>query len=899
MDTGSLRSNNLLRATHLTAVDDDPEETREWLEALESVVRVAGHERALILLRLLEEQAQQRGIVANVPPYSAYRNTIPIEQEGPYPGNLELEERITSINRWNALAMVVRANTAYGELGGHIGSYASAAEIFEVGFNHFFRGDDGRGGDLVFFQPHSAPGVYARAYLEGRLTDEHLANYRQEVRGPGLSSYPHPWLMPEFWQLPTGSMGIGPISAIYQARFMRYLHDRGIANTSGRRVWGVFGDGEMDEPESVGALTLAARERLSNLTFIINCNLQRLDGPVRGNGQIIQELESLFSGAGWNVIKVLWGSDWDPLFARDKTHSLLRAFADTPDGEYQTLGANDGKYNHERFFGRAPELRDLVSHMTDSQIDALKRGGHDFRKLHAAFRAAAQHDARPTVILAKTKKGYGMGRAGESRMTVHQQKKLDVEALLAFRDHFELPFSDQDAAALKFYRPADSSSEMEYLRERRRALGGSLPARRRRGDSLPVPAREGYAKFALEANGKEMSTTVAMVRLLSGLLKHRTLGPRIVPIVADEARTFGMANLFRQIGIYSPFGQQYEPEDAGSMLYYREVKDGQLLEEGITEAGAIASWTAAATSYSAHAQPMLPFYIYYSMFGFQRVGDLIWAAADQRARGFLLGATAGRTTLGGEGLQHQDGNSHLIASMVPNCRAYDPAYACELAVIVDHGIRRMLDEQRDEFFYITVMNENYSQPSLPEGVEQDVIRGMYRLRREEPASPRASLRLLGSGAILCEVIAAAELLAKNWNIASEIFSVTSFSELARDAREVERWNRLHPTDGARRSHVESLLAGNAPIVAATDYVRAYPQLIGSYTRARFVALGTDGFGRSDTRSALRGFFEVDRHHVAIAALDALARDGAIGSDVVAEALTRYGVNTDAIPPWEA
>ena len=555
----------------------------------------------------------------------------------------------------------------------------------------------------------------------------------------GLSSYPHPWLMPEFWQLPTGSMGIGPISAIYQARFVRYLQNRGIANTGGRRVWGVFGDGEMDEPESVGALTLAARESLDNLTFIINCNLQRLDGPVRGNGQIIQELESLFSGAGWNVIKVLWGSDWDPLFARDTTHSLLRAFADTPDGEYQTLGANDGKYNHERFFGRAPELRELVSHMTDSQIDALKRGGHDFRKLHAAFHAATQHQGRPTVILAKTKKGYGMGRAGESRMTVHQQKKLDVDALLHFRDHFGLPLSDEDAAALKFYRPAEASREIAYLRERRRALAGSLPARRRRGESLAVPALEGYAQFALRADGKEMSTTVAMVRMLSGLLKDRTLGPRIVPIVADEARTFGMANLFRQIGIYSSVGQQYEPEDAASMLYYREAKDGQLLEEGITEAGAIASWTAAATSYSAHAQPMLPFYIYYSMFGFQRVGDLIWAAADQRSRGFLLGATAGRTTLGGEGLQHQDGNSHVIASMVPNCRAYDPAFACELAVIVDHGMRRMVDEQHDEFFYITVMNENYPQPSLPEGAEQDIIRGMYRLDRRETSGNDAQV----------------------------------------------------------------------------------------------------------------------------------------------------------------
>jgi pyruvate dehydrogenase E1 component len=892
-------ADNLLHSTRVSLVDADPDETREWLDALEDVVRVAGHDRALALLRLLEEQAQQRGIVANVPPYSAYRNTIPVEQQTPYPGDLALEERITSIIRWNALAMVVRANVAYGELGGHIGSYASAAEIFEVGFNHFFRADEGRGGDLVFFQPHSAPGVYARAFLEGRLSESHLANYRQEVRGGGLSSYPHPWLMPEFWQFPTGSMGLGPISAIYQARFMRYLRERGIADTSGRRVWGVFGDGEMDEPESIGALTLAAREKLDNLTFVINCNLQRLDGPVRGNGQIIQELESLFSGAGWNVIKVLWGSDWDPLFARDTTHSLLRAFADTPDGEYQTLGAKDGRYNFEHFFSRAPELREIVATMTEAEIDALRRGGHDFRKLHAAFRAATLHQERPTVILAKTKKGFGMGQAGESRMTVHQQKKLDVEALLEFRDRFSLPLTDDDVAALKFLRPSESSPEMAYLRERRAALGGALPARRRRSGTVAVPDLAAYAQFALSADGKEMSTTMAAVRLLSGLLKDKALGPRIVPIVADEARTFGMANLFRQIGIYSSSGQQYEPEDAGSMLYYREARDGQLLEEGITEAGALSSWTAAATSYSVHGEPMLPFYIYYSMFGFQRVGDLIWAAADQRARGFLLGATAGRTTLGGEGLQHQDGSSHVIAAMTPNCRAYDPAFACELAVILDHGMRRMMERYADEFYYVTVMNENYAQPSLPEGVEGDVIKGMYRLQSTQPAAAKGHLRLLGSGAILREVIAAADLLAKDWGIGSDVYSVTSFSELARDAREVERWNRLHPEQTPRRSHVDAMLDGTAPVVAATDYVRAYPQLIAPYARARFVALGTDGFGRSDTRSALRRFFEVDRSQVAIAALEALVREGTLASRVVAQAIDRYGVDAGAVPPWEA
>jgi pyruvate dehydrogenase E1 component len=725
---------------------------------------------------------------------------------------------------------------------------------------------------------------------------------------------------------------------------MRYLRDRGLADTNGRRVWGVFGDGEMDEPESIGALTLAAREKLDNLTFVINCNLQRLDGPVRGNGQIIQELESLFSGAGWNVIKVLWGSDWDPLFARDATHSLLRAFADTPDGEYQTLGAKDGRYNFEHFFGRAPELRAIVATMSEREIDALKRGGHDFRKLYAAFSAARAHAGAPTVILAKTKKGYGMGAAGESRMTVHQQKKLDVDALREFRDRFALPLSDDDVAAMKFYRPTDDSAEMRYLRERRTALGGALPSRRRQAAAIPVPPIESYAQFALAADGKEMSTTMAVVRLFSGLFRDPHVGSRLVPIVADEARTFGMANLFRQVGIYSPVGQTYEPEDAGSMLYYREAKDGQLLEEGITEAGALASWTAAATSYSVHGEPMLPFYIYYSMFGFQRVGDLIWAAADQRSRGFLLGATAGRTTLGGEGLQHQDGSSHVIAATVPNCRAYDPAFAGELAVIVDHGMRRMLTEQADEFYYVTVMNESYAQPSLPVGAADGIVRGMYRLRSfGAEAAPRAvaaerrtgspertarrasdssaRVRLLGSGTILREVLAAAELLADDWSVASDVFSVTSFSELARDARDVERWNRLHPESEPRRSHVEALLgapgsAGNrsnaasgsssvprsasmrpAPVVAATDYVRAYPQLIAPYVDARFVALGTDGFGRSDTRAALRGFFEVDRHQIALAALDALARDGVIGKSVVAAAIARYGIDPETPPSW--
>jgi pyruvate dehydrogenase E1 component len=868
------------------AADPDPEETREWIEALEAVVKSAGPSRGLYLIEQVQEAAQEIGLVPHAHPFSAYRNTIPLERQGAYPGDLVIEERLTAILRWNALAMVVRANAAYGELGGHIASYASAAEIFECGFNHFFRGDGsegGRRGDLVFFQPHSAPGVYARAFLEGRLTEEQLANYRQEVGGRGLCSYPHPWLMPEFWQFPTGSMGLGPINAIYQARFMRYLAARGLLDTAGRRVWGVFGDGEMDEPESIAGLTLAAREKLDNLTFIVNCNLQRLDGPVRGNGQIIQELEALFAGAGWNVIKVLWGSDWDPLFARDTQHVLLRALSRTVDGQYQTLGAKDGAYNIEHFFRQDPEVQKLVAHMSEAEIDALKRGGHDFRKLYAAFAEARSHPDRPTVILAKTKKGYGMGGAGESRMTAHQAKKLEVGALRAFRDRFALPLTDDDVAQLRFLKPGDDSAEMRYLRARREALGGPLPARNARAPAVTVPPIDAWANFALTADGKEMSTTMAAVRMIGNLLKDPTLGPRIVPIVADEARTFGMASLFRQIGIYSPQGQRYEPEDAGSMLYYRETADGQLLEEGITEAGALSSWIAAATSYSVHGLPLLPMYIYYSMFGFQRVGDLIWAAADQRSRGFLFGATAGRTTLGGEGLQHQDGSSLVVASTVPNCRAWDPAFAGEVAVIMDHAMRRMLFEQHDEFHYVTLMNENYAMPSLPAGVADDLLRGMYRLRRVDAERARASVRLLGSGAILREVLAAAETLAERHGVSSEVYSVTSFSELAREARERQREDRSDPLPQRRATHAARLLEGDAPIVAATDYVRAWPQLLAEYVDARYVTLGTDGFGRSDTRAQLRRFFEVDAASIVRAALEALVRDGRLDSGILTAA----------------
>jgi len=830
--------------------------------------------------------------------YSAYRNTIPVTDQPRYPGDLALEERLTALMRWNALAMVSHANRAHGELGGHIASYASAAEIFEVGFNHFFRGPESpQGGDLVFFQPHSAPGVYARAFLEGRLETSHLARYRQEVDGQGLCSYPHPWLMPDFWQFPTGSMGIGPINAIYQARLMRYLAHRGHAETDQRHVWGVFGDGEMDEPESIGALTLASRENLDNLTFVVNCNLQRLDGPVRGNGQIIQELESLFAGAGWNVIKVLWGSNWDSLFASDRDNALLRRFAATTDGQYQTLGAQDGEYNLKHFFDSDPEVKRLVAHLSSSDIDALNRGGHDPKKLYAAFAAARAHRGRPTVILAKTKKGYGMGRAAESRMTSHQQKILSVEDLRYMRDRFHLPLTDEQIANLDFYRPPADSPEMIYLRERRSTLGGSLPARRRSSASLKIPPLETYARFALQPENKSMSTTMAAVRLLSGLLKDKALGPRIVPIVADEARTFGMASLFRQIGIYSPVGQLYHPEDAGSLLAYHEKRDGQLLEEGITEAGALSSWVAASTSYSVHDLPLMPIYIFYSMFGFQRVGDLIWAAADQRARGFLIGATAGRTTLSGEGLQHQDGTSHVIAATIPNCRAYDPAFAGELAVILDHGAREMVEEGKDLFYYVTAMNENYEQPDLPPGAHEAVIKGMYEFARRGAVGAKASVHLLGSGAIMREVIAAADLLSNEWQVSSIVWSVTSFSELAREAREVIRYNRLHPSQPQRKSHLGACLSERFPIVAATDYVVAYPHLISSYVDQPFAALGTDGFGRSDTRGALRRFFEVDRYHIAVTALHTLAGLGLASKSVVESAIEQYKIDTHQGPPW--
>jgi pyruvate dehydrogenase E1 component len=882
---------------------NDQVEMTEWQDALLSLVANAGAERAREILDMLANLARDPKIGWQPAFGTPYINSIPVEQQPAFPGDLAIEERLASLMRWNALAMVVRANQAYGELGGHIASYASAADLFEVGFNHFFRAKgDADNGDLVFFQPHSAPGIYARAFLEGRLSEDDLAHYRQEIGAlktgaRGLSSYPHPWLMSDFWQFPTGSMGIGPISSIYQARFMRYLQHRGLQDTSSRNVWGVFGDGEMDEPESMSALTLAAREGLDNLTWVVNCNLQRLDGPVRGNGRIIDELEALFSGAGWNVIKLVWGSDWDRLFAQDHDGALVRALSQTVDGQFQTFAAKDGRYNREHFFGQNEALSALAEGLSDEQIDRLKRGGHDLVKIFAAYKAATLHKGRPTVILAQTKKGFGMGEAGQGKMTTHQQKKLDREALINFRNRFQLPLTDEQAENLAFIKPDANSAEMRYLHARRQALGGSMPRRSSVAEKIPVPALEGYGGFATQADGKEMSTTMAFVRLLTGLLKDKQLGPRVVPIVADEARTFGMANLFKQIGIYSSVGQRYEPEDIGSILSYREATNGQILEEGISEAGAISSWVAAATSYSAHGLRMLPFYIYYSMFGFQRVGDLIWAAADQRARGFLLGATAGRTTLGGEGLQHQDGSSHLMASTVPNCRAYDPAFAGEFAVILDHGMRQMLERNVDEFYYVTLMNENYAQPSLPQGVEQAIIRGMYRFGGHVVGGASGKVRLLGSGTILREVIAAAELLAQDWQIDSDIWSVTSFTELARECREAERWNRLHPQQAVRVSHLGDCLPQGAPVIAASDYVRAVPQLIASYVDDRYTVLGTDGFGRSDTRAALRSFFEVDRHHIVLGAVTALIAEGKVAAEVAVQVIERYGIDVEVPASW--
>jgi len=881
--------------------DIDPQETREWLDALAAVIEEEGPERAHFLLEKLVDQARRSGASLPYNATTAYVNTIPLHLQVKYPGDAALEARIRALIRWNAVACVMRANEKVPGLGGHIATYQSAATLYEVGFNHFFRGPNAPGGgDLVFFQGHSSPGIYARAFLEGRISEAQFANFRQEVDGEGLSSYPHPWLMPDFWQFPTVSMGLGPIQAIYQARFLRYLHDRGIADTSGRKVWAFLGDGETDEPETLGAITLASREKLDNLIFVVNCNLQRLDGPVRGNGKIIQELEAVFRGAGWNVIKVIWGSYWDPLLAMDTKGLLRQRMEECLDGEYQNFKAKGGAYTREHFFGKYPELKEMVATMSDEDIWRLNRGGHDPHKVYAAYAAAVKHKGQPTVILAKTVKGYGMGAAGEAQNPAHQQKKMDLESLKAFRDRFHIPISDADLERLPFYRPAEDSPEIKYLRARRAALGGYLPARRRRAaESLTVPPLAAFQNM-LEATGeRQISTTMAFVRILTTLLRDKVIGKHIVPIVPDEARTFGMEGLFRQVGIYASSGQLYEPVDHDQVMYYREDKSGQILEEGINEAGAFCSWLAAATSYSVNGVQMIPFYIFYSMFGFQRIGDLAWAAGDSRARGFLLGGTAGRTTLNGEGLQHEDGHSHLQAALIPNCIAYDPTFHYELAVIIQDGLRRMVQEQEDVFYYITVMNENYSHPGLPQGAEEGILKGLYRLRTGAgaPGDAQPRVQLLGSGTILREVIAAAELLEADWGVAADVWSATSFNELRREAQDVHRWNLLHPDQPQRKSYVEQCLEGTqGPVIAATDYVRAYPDLIRPYVMRRYVTLGTDGFGRSGSREQLRRFFEVDRHYIVLAALKALADDGVLPHARAAEAIRKYGIDADRPNP---
>ncbi len=874
--------------------DSDPQEIEEWIDALESVIETSGLDRAHYLLERLIDKARRSGAYLPYSANTAYINTIPAHKEIYTPGDPALEWRIRSINRWNAMAMVVKANRKNSELGGHIASYASAATLIEVGYNHFWHApNDKNGGDLIFFQGHLAPGIYARAYLLGLISEDELDHFRQDVDGHGLTSYPHPWLMPRFWQFPTVSMGLGPIMAIYQARFMRYLENRGLIDTANRKVWAFMGDGEMDEPEAFGAASLASRENLDNLVFVINCNLQRLDGPVRGNGKVIQELESDFRGAGWNVIKVIWGSYWDPLLARDTTGLLLRRMEEAVDGEYQNYKAFNGAYVREHFFGKYPELKALVANMSDDDIWRLNRGGHDPHKVFAAYAAAIAHTGQPTVILCKTVKGYGMGEAGEGKNITHQQKKMGEDALKHFRDRFNIPISDEAIADAPFYKPADDSPEMNYLRERTAAMGGFIPQRRDQADSLQIPDISIFDNMLAGTGEREISTTMAFVRLLTALTRDKVLGPRIVPIVPDEARTFGMEGMFRQLGIYSSVGQLYEPVDHDQIMYYREDKSGQILEEGINEAGAMCSWIAAATAYSNHNLQMIPFYIYYSMFGFQRVGDLAWAAGDMQARGFLLGGTAGRTTLAGEGLQHQDGSSHILASAIPNCIAYDPTFAYELAVIIHHGMQRMFAEQENVFYYITVMNENYPQPPLPDGAMDGILAGMYLLDRHDDAT----VQLLGSGAILREVIAAAALLESEFGIAANTWSVTSFNELRREGLDCERWNMLHPTASRRASYVETMLGDHAgPVVAATDYMKIYADQIREFVPHRYRALGTDGFGRSDSRIKLRQFFEVNRFYICVAALKALADDDRIEQRVVAQAIEKFGIDPEKPNP---
>ncbi len=877
--------------------DIDPTETREWLDALNAVVAHDGTDRAAYLLQTLLNNANDAGIKLSCAVNTPYRNTIKTYEEKQMPPDEGMAKRIGALIRWNAVAMVLRAGKYAPELGGHIASYASASTLYETGFNHFFKGPNGSsGGDLLYIQGHCSPGIYARAFLEGRLSEQQLDKFRQEVEVDGLSSYPHPWLMGDFWQFPTVSMGLGPLQAIYQARFLKYLENRSLIKAEGRKVWAFLGDGEMDEPESLGALSIAAREKLDNLIFVVNCNLQRLDGPVRGNGKIIQELEGVFRGAGWNVIKVVWGGRWDSLFLQDRDGVMQRRMQECVDGDYQSYKANDGAFVREHFFGKTPALKKMVEHLTDDEVWRLNRGGHDSQKVFAAYAAAVSHTGSPTVILAKTVKGYGMGAAGEGMNITHQQKKMTTDQLRAFRDRFSIPVSDDVIADIPFYKPADDSPEMIYLRKQRDALGGYLPARSSDVESLVVPDLSAFASVTTGTGDREISTTMAFVRILSVLLKDKAIGPRIVPIVPDECRTFGMEGLFRQIGIYSPLGQLYTPVDHGQVMYYHEARDGQMLEEGINEAGAFCSWMAAATSYSSNKLVMIPFYIYYSMFGFQRIGDLAWAAGDMQARGFLLGGTAGRTTLAGEGLQHQDGHSHVMASTIPNCVAYDPTYAYELAVIIQHGLYRMYAQQESVFYYITVMNENYAHPDMPMGAEAGIIKGMYLL--EACAKPlKHHVQLFGSGSILREVIHAAQLLQDDYSVSADIWSVTSFTELRREGLSVERHNRMHPEETPRVSYVGQQLAGRkGPVIAATDYMRLHADQIRPFIEAPYVTLGTDGYGRSDTRAKLRHFFEVDAKFIAVAALQALAAQGDVPASTVRDAIKRYGIDSDKLDP---
>jgi len=878
--------------------DIDPQETQEWLDALNSVIASSGGERAHFLLEKLIEKARRSGAYLPYSARTAYINTIPTGKEARSPGNNAIEHRVRSHVRWNAMAMVLRANKKTN-VGGHIASFASAATLYDVGYNHFWHApSENHGGDLVYVQGHSSPGVYAYAFLSGELSQDQLDNFRQETDGNGLSSYPHPWLMPTFWQFPTVSMGLGPLMAIYQARFMKYLGSRGMVNTEGRKIWAFMGDGEMDEPESLGAISLASRENLDNLIFVVNCNLQRLDGPVRGNGKIIQELEGAFRGAGWNVIKVIWGSYWDPLLAKDTKGLLQKRMMECVDGEYQNFKSRDGAYVREHFFGKYPELLEMVANMSDDDIWRLNRGGHDPYKVFAAYAAAVKHTGQPTVILAKTIKGYGMGEAGEAQNITHQQKKMGTTSLKAFRNRFGLNIPDDTIDEVPYLTFAEDSPEFTYMKERRKALGGAFHRRATRAPTLQVPPLSAFeALLKASAEGHESSTTMAYVRILNLLVKDKKINKHIVPIVADESRTFGMEGMFRQLGIWSSEGQLYTPQDADQLMYYKEDKNGQILQEGINEAGAMSSWIAAATSYSTHGIQMIPFFIFYSMFGFQRVGDLAWAAGDMRCRGFLLGGTAGRTTLNGEGLQHEDGHSHIVASTIPNCVSYDPAFAYELVVIIQDGLRRMYQEQEDIYYYITVMNENYAHPAMPAGAEKDILRGMYLFKQGSKNSKELHVQLLGAGAILREVIAAAEILKQEYNVNADIWGVTSFNELRREAQGVMRWNMLHPTQPAKLSHVQNCLKGHVgPVVAATDYMKIYADQIREFIPGRYYVLGTDGFGRSDTREKLRRFFEVDRFYITVAALKALMEEGKILPQQVADAIQKYGIDPEKPNP---